>query len=243
MWRALVLVAFFSLVQGCGYAPAAWKVGDHTYYVKTIDEGVTPKRDVVDILGKPFAEDEDNRILYYEGVDSRGVIVPLLWSSGREKSENDVWVAIAFDENDIVATIRTLEPQGLRTLADQGDVEAQYWLGIQQAILDKSKGFGWLCRAANQKYPSAQYAVGNWYRQQGESASVRAATFRPDDRVAFMWYSLAVSNGETLAAATRRKLTAHMTPAEIAEAERLAAEWTPDPTSCEIEAARATGGG
>lgn len=242
MWRALVLVLLFSIVQGCGYTPTVWQIGDQTYYVKTIEEGVTTRRDVVDILGKPLEKDENNQIFYYEGRESGEVIVPVLQPSGREKTANDLWVAITFDENDIVATVRTLKPQSLKTLADQGDMEAQYWLGVQQAILDKSKGFNWLCRAANQKYPSAQYAIGHWYRQPGESASLYPANVRSDDRVAFMWYSLAVSNGETLAAATRRKLTAHMTPSEIAEAERLAAEWKPDPTSCEVKAGQAAGG-
>ncbi len=44
---------------------------------------------------------------------------------------------------------------------------------------------------------------------------------------AYVWYSLAAANGETRAGFTRDDLADQMTPAQIAEAERLAAEWKP----------------
>jgi hypothetical protein len=42
-----------------------------------------------------------------------------------------------------------------------------------------------------------------------------------------MWYNLAAVQGEPRAAEARDALTKQMTPAQIAEAQRLAREWNP----------------
>ena len=50
---------------------------------------------------------------------------------------------------------------------------------------------------------------------------------RRDDVEAFMWFQLAVDQGESDAANNRDWLAERMTPAQIAEAQRLAREWRP----------------
>ena len=42
-----------------------------------------------------------------------------------------------------------------------------------------------------------------------------------------MWYSLAAGNGYEIATGYRNDLAKQMTPAQIAEAQRLAREWKP----------------
>jgi hypothetical protein len=42
-----------------------------------------------------------------------------------------------------------------------------------------------------------------------------------------MWYNLAAAHGEKSAFASRDALAEHMTPAQIAEAQKLAREWKP----------------
>jgi TPR repeat protein len=50
----------------------------------------------------------------------------------------------------------------------------------------------------------------------------------PQDRVqAHMWFSLAAAQGSELAGAFRNEVTKQMTPAQIAEAQRLLREWKP----------------
>ncbi len=56
----------------------------------------------------------------------------------------------------------------------------------------------------------------------------------PQDKVrAFMWYSLAASSGQRSAANSRDYIAKEMTPEQLAKAEKLAQEWTPDSKACE----------
>ena len=50
----------------------------------------------------------------------------------------------------------------------------------------------------------------------------------PQDYVqAYMWYTLVAAQGDADAAKKRDNVAAKMTPAQIAEAQRLAREWKP----------------
>ena len=46
---------------------------------------------------------------------------------------------------------------------------------------------------------------------------------------AYMWFNLAAAHGDEEAAKRRDKLAEGMTPAQIAEAQKLAREWKPTP--------------
>ena len=123
-----------------------------------------------------------------------------------------------------------------RTAADQGRVDAQYALGN---MYEEGKGVPqdyraaveWYRKAADQGDAHAQYALGDMY---GEGKGV------PQDYVqAYMWYNLAASQyassphyelyvRDRESAEKLRDLFARkMTPAQIAEAQKLAREWKP----------------
>jgi len=56
---------------------------------------------------------------------------------------------------------------------------------------------------------------------------------------AYKWYTLAAKNGNERATELRQDISDQMTPDQIAEAERLVAEWKPNPAECEAIAAQA----
>jgi hypothetical protein len=119
-----------------------------------------------------------------------------------------------------------------RPAAEKGDADSQYNLGV---LYDRGWGVSpdyaqaatWYRRAAEQGYTLAQFSLGLMYAL-GQGV--------PQDYVrAYMWTSLAAATlppngaGQSLATETLDSITSKMTPAEIAEAQRLAREWKPKP--------------
>ncbi len=108
--------------------------------------------------------------------------------------------------------------------AEQGDSDAQTNLGSLYLLGDRipqdyTEALKWLLAAASQGNPAAQTKLGIMY-EDGHGV--------PQDRVqAHMWFSLAAAEGSELAEAFRDALTKEMTPVQIAQAQRLAHEWTP----------------
>ncbi len=111
-----------------------------------------------------------------------------------------------------------------RPLAEQGDADAQYRLGVLYA-----NGYGvpqdyvqagqWYDKAAAQGNTIAQYNVGRLYF---EGLGV------PKDYVqAYKWYYLAGENGHKKATAYRDMLARRMTHAQIEEGQKLVREWKP----------------
>ena len=111
-----------------------------------------------------------------------------------------------------------------RKSAEQGDSDAQTNLGSFYLLGDRipqdyTEALKWLRAAADQGHPFAQTKLGIVY-EDGHGV--------PQDRVlAHMWFSVAAAEGSELAKAFRDALTKEMTPAQIAQAQRLAHEWTP----------------
>jgi uncharacterized protein len=111
-----------------------------------------------------------------------------------------------------------------RKAAEQGDRDAQTNLGSLYLLGDSlpqdyTEALKWLRAAAEQDHPLAQTKLGIMY-ENGDGV--------PQDLVqARMWLSLAAAQGSELAGAFRNELTKRMTPAQIAEAQRLAQEWKP----------------
>jgi len=111
-----------------------------------------------------------------------------------------------------------------RLAAEQGDVGAQFNLallyangqGVPQDDIEAAK---WYRRAAEQGFAKAQSNLGEMYSS-GKGV--------PQDYVlAHMWANLAASQGEDVAVKKRDALAKSMTPAQLAEAQRLAREWKP----------------
>ena len=108
-----------------------------------------------------------------------------------------------------------------RKSAGQGYASAQSALGFMYAngqgvSEDAAQAVVWYRKAADQGVARAQFNLGVMYSQ-GQGVA--------QDRVeAYKWMSLAATLEES--AAARDKLAQQMTPAQIAEAERRAQEWT-----------------
>ncbi|MBN4048158.1 sel1 repeat family protein [bacterium AH-315-O15] len=113
-----------------------------------------------------------------------------------------------------------------RLAADQGHASAQVNLGVmyrtgQGVPEDDTEAVRWTRLAADQGHVTAQYLLGFMY-DTGEGV--------PQDYAeAHKWHNLAASRAsaenQTRYAATRDRQAKQMTPAQIAEAQRLAREW------------------
>ena len=116
-----------------------------------------------------------------------------------------------------------------RKAAEQGDDEAQFELGWayaegSSAPQDYAKAAKWYRKAAEQGDDVAQFELG-WAYADGNSV--------PQDFIqAYMWFDLAAAHvndtyAEDYAKDFKDSLAEKMTPAQIAEAQRLARKWKP----------------
>ncbi len=115
-----------------------------------------------------------------------------------------------------------------RKAAQRGDGEAEFVLGVMsldrsRATQDVTEAIAWLRKAADKGVFNAQFRLGMIYAR-------GASGLEPDPVAARMWLSLAAERAENayvheLVTKERSKLSASMTPAEIAEAQRRAIEW------------------
>jgi TPR repeat protein len=113
-----------------------------------------------------------------------------------------------------------------RKAADQGNATAQFALGLmyrdgQGAPQDFAQAAMWIRKAADQGHAGAQLSLG-LMDSQGQGAP-------QDDAQAYMWFSLAsrATDSEIRMRGTQSRddLAAKLTPAQIAEAQRMARDW------------------
>lgn len=108
--------------------------------------------------------------------------------------------------------------------AAQGQAKAQFNLGTlyfngEGGSKDYQQALRWFRLAADQGEALAQTKIAIMY-DDGQGV--------PHDRVqAYKWYSLAATSGDKPAPILRDLLAKQMTPAQIAEAQKLAKEWKP----------------
>ncbi len=110
----------------------------------------------------------------------------------------------------------------LRPLAEQGDADAQWLVGIMYELdegvpNDYANAAKWYRWAAEQGHLAAQSNLGTLY-QFGRGVA-------QDDVVAHMWYSLAASRGHALAVAGQQVTARHMTPAQLSECRKMVGAW------------------
>lgn len=133
----------------------------------------------------------------------------MLYSEGRGVSQDYIQAKQWFDK-----------------AAEKGHPGAQVNLGTlyfhgNGAPESEQMALSWFRRAAAQGDALAFAKLGLMY-EQGRGV--------PQDFIqAHMWYNLSAAHGEKRAIERRDALTKQMTPAQIAEAQRLAKEWTPKP--------------
>jgi len=117
-----------------------------------------------------------------------------------------------------------------KAFAEQGNVDGQYNLGVmygkgQGVPQDYAKAAKWYRKAAEQGNVDGQYNLGLMY-DIGQGV--------PQDYVqAHKWVNLSVSRSQGTAheeaVQNRDWLEIKMTPAQVAEAQKLAREWKPKP--------------
>lgn len=108
--------------------------------------------------------------------------------------------------------------------AQQGDPQAQLFVGYlyetgQGVRQDYAEAIRWYRKAAEQGNTIAQAQLGNMYRL-GKGVSQSYV-------MAYMWFDISARSGNANAKDLRRAVASNMSPAEIAEAKRLSAEWRP----------------
>ena len=114
--------------------------------------------------------------------------------------------------------------QWFEKAAAQGQAKAQFNLGTlyfngEGVAKDYQQAFRWFRLAADQGEALAQTKIAIMY-DEGQGV--------PQDIVqAYKWYSLAATNGDKPAPQLRDALANQMTPAQIAEAQKLARKWKP----------------
>jgi hypothetical protein len=239
---AVVLSTAITLA-GCVYVPPVWDADDAIHSVDEIEEGITTREEVLDILGEPDRVHEDGNVYYYAGEYSEGFIMSLgfpLPPGGGLLEEGRWYVRVIFDESGIVhwaeASDQRVETEArvnqLKEQAERGDANVPWKLGlIYSARRQSDNAWEWFCRAANNGHAAAQARLGNIYRS-GEGSVA-------EDIEAYKWYSLAASDRHSPAGISatqfRDALANELSPEQIAEAEQLVEEWEPDPELCEAD--------
>jgi TPR repeat protein len=126
----------------------------------------------------------------------------------------------ARDRDDYMTALRLY-----RSAADQGSVEAQvelgeiYFRGQMRVPYDYAEATKWMLRAAEQGHAMSQRNVGMAYTF-GQGVPKNQV-------VGLMWLNLSVANGHHDAAEDRDDAAKDMTPAQVAEAKKLADSWKP----------------
>jgi TPR repeat protein len=79
----------------------------------------------------------------------------------------------------------------------------------------------WYRLAAEQEHPEARYRLGRMYE--------KGLGVNQDFVLGYHWYNLAAAGGLEGARTARDTLSLRMTPAQIAEGQKISREWRPKP--------------
>jgi len=113
--------------------------------------------------------------------------------------------------------IAGLTPDQLLAKAERGDAEARLQLYWSPRAPNR---LSWLCRAADQGHPDAQYRLGLLHQYGKEGIT-------QDPVQAYMWYRLAAANGHHPAAVEAQALLEKLTAGQAMEAEVFLLKWAP----------------
>lgn len=119
----------------------------------------------------------------------------------------------AHDNGDYETALRKLKP-----LADNGNPEAQYYMGnmysnSDSVLHDYQESAKWYRFAAEQEHAESQFCLGLMYSI-GYGVS-------PDMVFVYKWYKLAQLNGHIITGKIINKVKKQMTPEQIKQAEEL----------------------
>jgi TPR repeat protein len=110
----------------------------------------------------------------------------------------------------------------IKPLAEQGDAEAQFRLGLMYregkgVTQDVKEAAAWLSKAAEQGQVEAQENLGLSY---AKGLGVERDWVQADK-----WFNIAAASGKETAINNQKVVEVHMQPEKIAEANALAQEW------------------
>lgn len=161
---------------------------------------------------------------------------------------------LAHDKGDYATALRLFRPLANQGNADAQSILGWMYAGGKGVPQDHAEGVKWYRLAANQGHVGAQFNLGvtygghgvtqdyveaaKWYRLAANQGHATAQIFLgvmydlgngvPQDIVsAHMWFNLSAAQGVESAADMRKNLERRMTPAQIAEAQKMAREWKP----------------
>jgi hypothetical protein len=113
-------------------------------------------------------------------------------------------------------------PEDLRKLADQGDADAQWQMGVRYhdgegVAQDDAQAVRWFQRAAEQGNVAAQGALGAYYW--------RGRGVPEDLSKAYFWSAIAVAQGDEISKSRLEGLASQMTRAQVSAARQQAEAW------------------
>jgi hypothetical protein len=167
-----------------------------------------------------WADDlEDANTAYKRGdfATALGLLRPLAEKGNAGAQFN---LGVSYFKGEGVAQDNKEAEKWFRLAAQQGYVNAQSSLGVMYLMRNDFKGaLPWIQGSADQGYPPSQSNLGIMYANgQGVAKNyVRA----------HLWFSLAAAQGDANAANNRDSVAKLMTPAQIAEAQKMTQEWKP----------------
>jgi hypothetical protein len=123
-----------------------------------------------------------------------------------------------------------------RSLAKAGDAKAMYniYLGKRDDYNEPVAAWGWLCTAADLEYENAQIEVAYWHRESNWEFArpdrvewLRKAEIRADDRIAYLWYTLAAKGNDKRLSIRDNLFSETLSENEMAEAQDMVNNWKP----------------
>ena len=207
--------------QGGGWAVPTDFVEAAKWYRKAADQGLAGAQAVLGFMylkERGVPQDYAEAMKWYRKAADQGHAVA------------QVSLGLMYEMGQGVPTDYVEAVRWYRKAADQGYAVAQYYLGViydngTGVPQDYAEAMKWYRKAADQGIAEAQYNLGVIY-DNGSGV--------PQDYVqAHKWFSLAADRGDEDAVQHRDQAAAKMTPAQIAEAQRLAREWKPAKTKAD----------
>jgi len=143
-----------------------------------------------------------------------------------------VRTAIDYNEENAPTAQEMWEAEQIALLADRadrGDVEANYTLGRLFSAKERRDAEHWMCQAANKGHAKALLQMGHWYNEDRAREDLWPyIDIAPDNRDAWVYYSLAARRGEVIGDTYRETLVeSGMSEQQLRAAEQRLAAWKP----------------
>ena len=237
---AFLLAAALGLVLGLGDAPALAqtaapqpKKSELDLAIEDVERG---RLDVAKTRFEKLANTGDAVAQFYLGD------LLVRYAAGAHKAEGLVWLdlsakagvpnamnalGVVFSDGKIVQKDEAKAQQWFMQAASLGFLEAYNNLGLRSAQCicrpaDPFDAIEWFKLAAEQGYAEAQQNLGIMIVNTGQAAKDPKKASE-----AYMWLTLAGRQGDVEAQAARARFMQTMTPAQIAEGDRMVSAWKP----------------